>query len=131
MKKFYFSLLTFISVFTLFIIFKIRWFFLSFDSLIRFSSQFSILFSRKDKKNLYTTLRAINFCSFIFLPRNCLVSSSVLKKIYPLTSDLKFYIGIKKTEEGGFNSHSWVELDNVVILGNLKDLHHFKRIHSY
>ena len=131
MKILVLSFFTFLKVILLSFILKISISLVKFDSYIKFSSSYSVFFSKNKKMNLNKTLKIINFCSRVFPFWNCFISSSVLKKIYPNCSELEFYIGVTRSEHGEFYSHAWVEKNGNILLGEIKNINSFKKILKY
>lgn len=76
--------------------------------------------------NLNWNIKSVTLTSKIVPKCSCLVKSFALKVISSSVTKISLVVGVAKANE--FQSHAWIEIDQKVIFGELKNQKEFKPI---
>ena len=76
--------------------------------------------------NLNWNIKSVTLASKIVPKSSCLVKSFALKIVSSSVAKISLVVGVAKANE--FQSHAWIEIDQKVIFGELKNQKEFKPI---
>jgi len=74
--------------------------------------------------------KSLNSNLIVFLKPSCLVKSLTFKKLARSASEFILVIGASK-KDGVFESHAWIEKNNIIVLNPDPNIDKFKKIFSY
>ena len=76
--------------------------------------------------SLPRNIRAIQLASRAIPKCTCLVQAAALKILAPVNQELTLVVGVSNNQ--GFESHAWIEIDNQIIFGETANQEQFKAI---
>tara|TARA_B100000963_G_C22470494_1_gene599906 strand:+ start:212 stop:598 length:387 start_codon:yes stop_codon:yes gene_type:complete len=76
--------------------------------------------------NLNWNIKSVTLVSKIVPKCSCLVKSFALKVVSSSVDKIRLVVGVAKANE--FQSHAWIEIDQKIIFGELKNQKEFKPI---
>ena len=74
--------------------------------------------------------RSLNSNFIVFFKPSCLAKSLTFKKLARRSSEFILVIGASK-KNGIFESHAWIERDEIIVLNPDPNIDNFKKIFSY
>ena len=76
--------------------------------------------------NLNWNIKSVTLASKIIPKWSCLVKSIALKLVSSSVAKIRIVVGVAKANK--FQSHAWIEIDQKIIFGELKNQKEFKPI---
>ena len=117
--------------------FFLVFFILAFEQLRKIFINNKKNFKSLNKKPFYFNLitcfsssRTLKIINLLFKVKifDCYSASAVIKKINFNNKDCFFIVGALKTKNESYRMHSWVEIQDKIVFGHVKDIEQFKKI---
>ena len=77
-------------------------------------------------RSLSRNIRAIRLVSLAIPKCTCLLKAAALKIISPVNQEMTLVVGVSNNQ--GFESHAWIEIDNQIIFGETANQEQLKAI---
>ena len=124
MVSFFKKVFLFFQVTILMIWLRARLTFFGFKNLLEFHecSEWKFMFN----DNLNWNIKSVTLASKIVPKCSCLVKSFALKLVSSSVAKIRIVVGVAKANK--FQSHAWIEIDQKIVFGELKNQKEFKPI---